>query len=60
MTIVTVLLNSGLVKSGNEARRLLKQGAVIFNDKKIEKEDFVPQQSGILKVGTRRFIRLEK
>lgn len=58
MTILTILLNSGLVKSGNEARRLLRQKAVVFNNARIEKENFIPQQSGILKVGKRRFLKL--
>lgn len=57
-TILTILLNSGLVKSGNEARRLLKQGAVFFNKSKVEKESFVPKQSGVLKAGTRRFLKI--
>lgn len=57
-TILTILLNSGLVKSGNEARRLLKQKAVLFNDTRIEKEGFIPQQSGVLKVGRRRFLKI--
>jgi len=59
-TIITILLNSGLVKSGNEARRLLKQGAVFFSNTRIEKENFAPKQSGILKVGTRRFLKIVK
>jgi tyrosyl-tRNA synthetase len=57
-TILTILLDSGLVKSGNECRRLLKQGAVFFNNSKIEKESFAPLQSGILKVGSRRFLKV--
>ncbi|MBM3252289.1 MAG: tyrosine--tRNA ligase [Candidatus Omnitrophica bacterium] len=57
-TILTILLNSGLVKSGNEARRLLRQKAVLFNDARIEKEDFIPQENGVLKVGTRRFLKI--
>jgi tyrosyl-tRNA synthetase len=56
--ILTILTASSLVKSGNEARRLLKQGAVYFNEKKIEKEDFTPQECGILKVGARRFLKI--
>lgn len=60
MTVVTILLNSGLVKSGNEARRLIKQGAVMFDEVLVEKEDFVPAADGILKVGSRRFLKLEK
>jgi tyrosyl-tRNA synthetase len=58
-TMVTILLESGLVKSGNEARRLLKQGAVHFNNSKIEKEDFIPQKSGVIKVGARRFLKID-
>lgn len=56
--IITILLNSGLVKSGNEARRLLRQGAVLFSDVRIDNDNFIPQQSGILKVGTRRFLKI--
>jgi tyrosyl-tRNA synthetase len=57
-TIITILLDSGLVKSGNEARRLLKQGAVCFNNSKIEQEDFMPRDAGVLKVGARRFLKI--
>jgi tyrosyl-tRNA synthetase len=57
-TIIAVLLSSGLVKSGNEARRLLKQGAVFLDNSPIDKENFIPQRSGILKVGTRRFLKV--
>jgi len=56
--ILTIMLNSKLAKSGNEARRLLKQGAVSFNHSKVDKESFIPKQSGILKVGTRRFLKV--
>ena len=56
--VLTILIDSGLVKSGNEARRLLKQGAVLFNDSKIQEEGFIPQENGILKVGSRRFLKI--
>jgi len=56
--IIAILVNSGLVKSGNEARRLIKEGAVFFEDSKINSIDFIPGQSGTLKVGTRRFLKL--
>ncbi|MEK6727577.1 MAG: tyrosine--tRNA ligase [Candidatus Omnitrophota bacterium] len=59
-TILNILLKGGLVKSGNEARRLLKQGAVIFNNVKIAEENFIPSQSGNLKVGSRRFLKLAR
>ena len=56
--ILTILTESKLVVSGNEARRLIKQGAVSFNNVKIEKDDFVPFESGILKAGSRRFLKV--
>jgi tyrosyl-tRNA synthetase len=57
-TILVILTESNLVASGNEARRLIKQGAVSFNNVKIEKDDFIPLESGILKTGSRRFLKV--
>ena len=57
-TIITILLSSGLVKSGNEARRLIKQGAIFLDNSPIDQENFIPQRSGILKVGMRRFLKV--
>lgn len=56
--VLAVLLESGMVKSGNEARRLLKQGALLFNNAKIESESFILKEAGILKVGGRRFLKV--
>jgi tyrosyl-tRNA synthetase len=56
--IVEILVSSGMVKSGNEARRLIKQKAVIFNQRKIESDNFVVKEGGILKVGSRRFLKI--
>ena len=56
--ILTILIESKLVASGNEARRLVQQGAVSFNNVKIEKDDFIPNEPGILKAGSRRFLKL--
>ncbi|MCX5700847.1 MAG: tyrosine--tRNA ligase [Candidatus Omnitrophica bacterium] len=58
--IIIILTESNLAASGNEARRLIKQGAVSFNNIKVEKDDFVPNESGIIKAGSRRFLKLEK
>jgi tyrosyl-tRNA synthetase len=58
--IVTVLLDSGLVKSGNEARRLIKQGAVLFDNQKIKDENYIIDKEGILKAGSRRFLKVLK
>ncbi|MDI6758108.1 MAG: tyrosine--tRNA ligase [Candidatus Omnitrophota bacterium] len=57
-TIINILTEAGLVKSGNEARRLIAQGAVYFNTLKIEKEDFILKESGILRIGSRRFLKV--
>lgn len=57
-TIVDILTESKLASSGNEARRLIKQGAVRFQDNKVEKEDFTPNSSGIIRAGSRRFLKV--
>jgi len=57
-TVVAILTECKLAASGNEARRLVRQGAVSFNDEKIEKEDFTPAVSGVLKAGSRRFLKI--
>ncbi len=58
--VLVILAESKLVASGNEARRLIKQGAVSFNNVKVEKDDFAPNEPGILKAGSRRFLKIEK
>ena len=57
-SIITILLESGLVESGNQARRLIKQNAVIFNEQRVGKEDFLIKESGVLKAGSRRFLKV--
>ncbi len=57
-TILTILLNSRLVKSGNEARRLLREGAVFFENAKVREGNSLVKKSGILKVGNRRFLKV--
>ena len=56
--ILNILLKSGLVKSGNEARRLIKDGAVFFEGVKVTDENSVPKNSGIIKAGSRRFLKV--
>ncbi len=56
MRIVEIVTSSGLTNSGNEARRLIRQGAVSFNYLKINDDNFVIDCNGILKVGSRRFL----
>ncbi len=57
-TILAILTESNLASSGNEARRLIQQGAVSFNNVKVQKDDFIPLAPGILKAGTRRFLKV--
>jgi len=57
-TILVILTQSKLAASGNEARRLIKQGAVSFNNIKVQDDNFMPKESGILKAGSRRFLKV--
>ncbi len=60
LNIIDILIDSRLIESRNEARRLIKQGGVYFDGKRIDKEDAVIDKEGIVKVGKRRFLKLEK
>jgi len=55
--VMDVLVRAGLVESRNEARRLIKQGAVALDGEKVQQEDG-PAMPGIIKVGKRRFVRV--
>lgn len=55
--IIAILVETKLVASKNEARRLLSQGAVSFDGNKLSGEDWVAE-CGVLKVGKRRFLKL--
>ena len=58
--IVNVIFSSGLLKSKGEARRMIKQGAVRLDDKKIDdiQASISPGDERILKVGKRRFLKV--
>jgi tyrosyl-tRNA synthetase len=58
--IVDILLESNMVDSGNEARRLISQGGVYLDGERIEDKEAKISKGGILKVGKRRFLRLIK
>jgi tyrosyl-tRNA synthetase len=57
--ILSILLDSGLIASRNEARRLIKQGGVYLDGKRLDEETAAIKQEGVLKVGKRRFLRLK-
>lgn len=56
-TITEALMASGFIKSRSEAKRLIDQGAVSLNGKKVYNLDFAVEQ-GILRVGKKRFVKL--
>jgi len=56
--IVDLIAESGICKSKNEVRRMLKQNAVEFEGKKVTDESFNISGKGILKVGSRRFLKI--
>jgi len=58
--IVQLLNDAGLVQSNGEGRRMIKQGAVSINGKRISDAnyEFLPQDGMVIKVGKRRFCKL--
>jgi tyrosyl-tRNA synthetase len=60
MNIVDLLMWTELVPSKSQARRLVEQGAVKIDDKKVESVDSEIDLSGekVLQVGKRRFIKV--
>lgn len=59
-SIVDILAESKLVETKNEARRLLKQGGVYLDGERIDSEDAAINKAGVLKVGKRRFLKIEE
>lgn len=64
MNLIDIMVLSSLVPSRSEAKRLIRQGAVEINNKKIADDDFKTlckenfQQPIILKIGKRRFLKV--
>ena len=58
--IVNIIFNSGLLKSKGEARRMIKQGAVKLDEKRVDdiQATILPSREQILKVGKRRFLKV--
>ena len=61
-SIVEVIVGAGLAPSNGEARRLVRQGAVTLDGRRIEDDRFVLRAGetgeGVLRVGKRRFARV--
>ena len=58
--IVNIIFNSGLLKSKGEARRMIKQGAIKLDEKRVDdiQATILPDREQILKVGKRRFLKV--
>jgi tyrosyl-tRNA synthetase len=56
--LLEILVERGIVKSKSEARRLISQGGVTLNDRKLTEPE-TTLKKGILKIGKRTFIRIE-
>ncbi len=58
--IVRILQLAGLASSGSEARRLIKQGGVKWDEKTVKDMDWEvsPGESHVLQAGKRKFIRI--
>ncbi|MEW6076124.1 MAG: tyrosine--tRNA ligase, partial [Candidatus Omnitrophota bacterium] len=57
-SILQSMSASGIVKSKNEGRRLIRQNAVEFDGRKVADENTPITQPGILKVGSRQFRKI--
>jgi tyrosyl-tRNA synthetase len=51
------LVGLKMIVSKNEYRRLLQQGAISFDGKRVESENWVPKK-GVVKIGKRRFLKI--
>ena len=56
LTYSAILINAHIVKSKNEARRLIDQGALKLDGNKISQDG--PAQKGVLQAGKRHFIKI--
>lgn len=59
--VSAVLIEAGIAKSKNEARRLIDQGAVKINGEKISRDEpFTLTETSVLQAGKRHFLKLVK
>ncbi|HNU94819.1 MAG TPA: tyrosine--tRNA ligase [Bacillota bacterium] len=60
ISVVALMVRSGLASSNSEARRLIDQGGVRLDDQRVADpaEEIVPRDGMVLRVGKRRFARV--
>ncbi len=56
--IIDVLLESGLVHSKGEARRLIEQKGIKINEKTIDSIDQIVKSGDIIQKGKRHFLKI--
>jgi tyrosyl-tRNA synthetase len=61
ITVSKLLVGCGLIESGGEAKRMVKQGGVRINDEKIDDPnlEITPAEGMVVQVGKRKFARLK-
>lgn len=62
LSVVDLLQDAGLATSASAARRLIEQGGVRINDRRVEDIGFVvhPEEGMVVRVGKRNFVRLAR
>lgn len=58
LDITSDLVEKGFVESRNEFRRLIKQGGVKLNQKKVDSLDVSIQSGDVLKIGKKKFLKI--
>lgn len=58
LDITSDLVEKGFVESRNEFRRLIKQGGVKLNQKKVDSFDVSIQSGDVLKIGKKKFLKI--
>lgn len=58
LDITSDLVEKGFVESKNEFRRLIKQGGVKLNQKKVDSFDVSIQSGDVLKIGKKKFLKI--
>jgi tyrosyl-tRNA synthetase len=56
--VVDLLVKSGLAESKSAARRLLEQGGVKLNQKRIDSQEITIKKGDLLQAGKRRFVKI--
>lgn len=60
VNLVEALMSSGMAASRSEAKRLLAQGALEWDGQKVLSETITVKDSGTLRVGKHKFLRIER